>query len=171
MASLVESLEHACAGDELACHLRVLTHPALVVLDEISYVPVSRDGAVLFFQLIAARHGWASTVLTSTRALGKWGAVLRDEVMAAALIDCPLHHCHIVNIRGDSYRMRAHQRLWLAMQRADCDASRPATSSPIATQAESAEPATDLPPDMSNSRLLSLTFVTIQRNCLRLKLP
>ena len=43
--------------------------------------------------------------------------------MAAALIDRLLHHCHIVNIRGNSYRMRAHQDLWRSMQRADGDAS------------------------------------------------
>ena len=41
----------------------------------------------------------------------EWGAVLGNEVMAAALIDRLLHHCHIVNIRGNSYRMREHQQL------------------------------------------------------------
>ena len=44
-------------------------------------------------------------------AVDEWGQVLGDEVMAAALIDRLLHHCHIVNIRGNSYRMRAHQNL------------------------------------------------------------
>ena len=62
--------------------------------------------AVLFFQLINARYEPASTVLTSNKGFEEWGAVLGDEVMAAALIDRLLHHCHIVNIRGNSYRMR-----------------------------------------------------------------
>ena len=100
-----------------------LTHPALLLVDEIGYLLVSRDGAVLFFQLINARHEQASTVLTSNKGFEEWGAVLGDEVMAAALIDRLLHHCHIVNIRGNSYRMRAHQDLWRSMQRADGDAS------------------------------------------------
>ena len=65
----------------------------------------------MFFQLINARHEHASTVLTSNKGFDEWGQVLGDEVMAAALIDRLLHHCHIVNIRGNSYRMRAHQNL------------------------------------------------------------
>ena len=92
--------------------LRVLTHPALLVVDEIGYLPVSQDGAVLFFQLINAQHERASTVLTSNKGFEEWGHVLGDEIMAAALIDRLLHHCHIVNIRGNSYRMREHQH-WL----------------------------------------------------------
>ena len=64
------------------------------------------------FQLINARHERASTVLTSNKGFEEWGHVLGDEIMAAALIDRLLHHCHIVNIRGNSYRMREHQH-WL----------------------------------------------------------
>ena len=111
LAGLVESLAEAKTAGQLARRLRVLTHPALMVVDEIGYLPVSREGAVLFFQLINARHEHASTVLTSNKSFEEWGQVLGDEVMAAALIDRLLHHCHIVNIRGNSYRMRAHQNL------------------------------------------------------------
>ena len=81
------------------------------LLDEIGYLPVNQDGAVLFFQLINARHERASTVLTSNKGFEDWGGVLGDEVMAAALIDRLVHHCHIVNIRGNSYRMKDHQNL------------------------------------------------------------
>ena len=81
----------------------------MLVVDEIGYLPVSRDGAVLFLQLINARHERASTVLTSNKGFEEWSGVLGDEVMAAAPIDRLLHHCHIVNIRGNSYRMRDHQ--------------------------------------------------------------
>jgi IstB-like ATP binding protein len=49
-----------------------------------------------------------STVLTSNKGFEEWGAVFGDEVMAAALIDRLVHHCHIVTIRGNSYRMRQH---------------------------------------------------------------
>ena len=111
LAALIESLTEAKAAGNLSRRLRVLTHPALLVVDEIGYLPVSQDGAVLFFQLINARHERASTVLTSNKGFEEWGGVLGDEIMAAALIDRLLHHCHIVNIRGNSYRMRAHQDL------------------------------------------------------------
>jgi DNA replication protein DnaC len=67
----------------------------------------------------------ASTVLTSNRGFEEWGEVFGDEVMAAALIDRILHHCHIVNIRGNSYRMRQHTELWQALrQRAEEPSSR-----------------------------------------------
>ena len=89
----------------------MLTHPALLVVDKSGYLPVNQDGAVLFFQLINARHERASTVLTSNKGFEDWGGVLGDEVMAAALIDRLVHYCHIVNIRGNFYRMRDHQNL------------------------------------------------------------
>ena len=57
---------------------------------------------MLFFQLINRRYERASTVLTSNKGFEEWGQILGDEVMAAALIDRLLHHCHIVNIRGSS---------------------------------------------------------------------
>ena len=81
---------------------------------------MTQEGAILFFQLINARHERASTVLTSNKGFEEWRGVLGDEVMAAALIDRLLHHCHIVNIRGNSYRMREHQEL-LRPRRADED--------------------------------------------------
>ena len=111
LAGLVESLQDAKAAGNLARRLKMLTHPSLLVVDEIGYLPVTQEGAVLFFQLINARHERASTVLTSNKGFEEWGAVLGDEVMAAALIDRLLHHCHLVNIRGNSYRMREHQDL------------------------------------------------------------
>ena len=62
---------------------------------------------MLFFQLINARHERASMVLTSNKGFDEWGQVLGHEVMAAALIERLLHHCHLVNIRGNSHRMCA----------------------------------------------------------------
>lgn len=53
----------------------------------------------------------AATILTSNKPYEDWGDVFGDEVMAAALIDRLLHHCHIVNIRGNSHRMRDHRAL------------------------------------------------------------
>ena len=111
LAGLIDSLTEAKTAGNLSHRLRVLTHPALLVVDEIGYLPVNQDGAVLFFQLINARHERASTVLTSNKGFEEWGGVLGDEVMAAALIDRLVHHCHIINIRGNSYRMRDHQNL------------------------------------------------------------
>jgi DNA replication protein DnaC len=99
--------------------MKVLTHPAVLVVDEIGYLPVSRTGAMLFFQMIARRCERASTVLTSNKGFEEWGEVSGDEVMAAALIDRLLHHSHIINIRGNSYRMRHHTELWRFLNSGD----------------------------------------------------
>jgi hypothetical protein len=64
---------------------------------------------------MARRYEHASTVLTSNKNVAEWGETFGDEVMAAALIDRLVHHCHIVNIRGNSYRMRHHTELGRAL--------------------------------------------------------
>lgn len=116
LIDLITSLEEAQAAGQLTRRLSVLTHPALLVVDEIGYLPINHTGAVLFFQLMNRRYERASTVLTSNKGFEEWGEVLGDEVMAAALIDRVLHHCHLVNIRGNSYRMRQHTDLYRALQ-------------------------------------------------------
>ena len=115
LADLITSLEEAQAGGKLSHRLKTLTHPALLVVDEIGYLPITRNGAMLFFQLMARRYETASTVLTSNKSFEEWGEIFGDDVMAAALIDRLLHHCHVVNIRGNSYRMRHHSELLLAL--------------------------------------------------------
>jgi DNA replication protein DnaC len=112
LADLITSLEEAEAAGRLQQRLKILTHPALLVVDEIGYLPITRTGAMHFFQLMTRRYEHASTVLTSNKSFEEWGEVFGDEVMAAALIDRLLHHCHIVNIRGNSFRMRQHSELW-----------------------------------------------------------
>ena len=125
LADLITSLEEAKTAGQLGRRLKILTYPSLLVIDEIGYLPVSQTGAMLFFQLINRRYERASTVLTSNKGFEEWGQILGDEVMAAALIDRLLHHCHIVNIRGSSYRMRKHTDLSKILH------SPPAESSPL----------------------------------------
>jgi DNA replication protein DnaC len=111
LVDLISSLEEAQQASRLSHRLRTLGFPSLMVIDEIGYLPITRTGAMLFFQLMSRRYEHASTVLTSNKGFEDWGDILGDEVMAAALIDRLVHHCHIVNIRGNSYRMRQHRAL------------------------------------------------------------
>jgi DNA replication protein DnaC len=111
LADLLHSLEDAQAAGRLASRLRTLVFPSLMVIDEIGYLPITRTGAMLFFQLLSRRYEPASTVLTSNKSFDEWGEIFGDDVMAAALIDRLVHHCHIVNIRGNSYRLRQHAEL------------------------------------------------------------
>lgn len=111
LADIVTSLEEASQAGRLSQRLKTLIFPSLLVVDEIGYLPISRTGAMLFFQLMSRRYERAATVLTSNKSFDEWGEVFGDDVMASALIDRLVHHCHIVNIRGNSYRMRQHADL------------------------------------------------------------
>ena len=139
LADLITSLEEAKAASRLGHRLKILTYPSLLVVDEIGYLPVSPTGAMLFFQLINRRYEHASTVLTSNKGFEEWGQILGDEVMAAALIDRLLHHCHIVNIRGNSYRMRHHAELSKALHSPPAE---PSSSTPRRRRAKAKEKTT-----------------------------
>jgi DNA replication protein DnaC len=116
LADLITSLEEAQQAGRLSHRLKTLVFPSLLVVDEIGYLPISRTGAMLFFQLMSRRYERASTVLTSNKSFEEWGEIFGDEVMASALIDRLVHHCHIVNIRGNSYRMKHHAALAAALR-------------------------------------------------------
>jgi DNA replication protein DnaC len=115
LGDLIASLEEAQLAGRLLHRMKTLVFPALLIVDEIGYLPISRTGAMLFFQLMSRRYERAATVLTSNKGFEEWGEIFGDEVMAAALIDRLVHHCHIVNIRGNSYRMRHHAELHRAL--------------------------------------------------------
>ena len=114
LADLITSLEEAQAAGRLSQRLKTLVFPSVLVVDEIGYLPISRTGAMLFFQLMSRRYEHAATVLTSNKSFDEWGEIFGDEVMATALIDRLVHHCHIVNIRGNSYRLKNHAELYNA---------------------------------------------------------
>lgn len=115
LGDLITSLEEAQQAGRLTHRMKTLGFPSLLIVDEIGYLPITRTGAMLFFQLMSRRYEHASTVLTSNKGFEDWGEIFGDAVMAAALIDRLVHHCHIVNIRGNSYRMRHHADLHRAL--------------------------------------------------------
>lgn len=88
--------------DELA---RIGRYP-LIVIDEVGYIPFEADAANLFFQLISARYERASVIVTSNKPFSQWGEVFGDPVVAAAMIDRLVHHCEVINLKGDSYRLK-----------------------------------------------------------------
>ena len=76
-------------------------------------VPFGQGGATLFFQLVSARHERSSTILTSNKNFGDWGSTFGDAVMATAALDRLLHHATVINIRGDSYRLKERRKAGL----------------------------------------------------------
>jgi DNA replication protein DnaC len=79
---------------------------ALLLLDELGYLPVDKRGADLLFQVIAARYETGSIVITTNRVFKEWGMILdADPTLASALLDRLVHHGEALQIRGDSYRL------------------------------------------------------------------
>ena len=82
----------------------------LLIIDEIGYLPMNREQANLFFQVIAALYEKGSLIVTSNLPFGQWDTTFaQDATLTAALLDRLLHHAHIVPIAGESYRLK-HQR-------------------------------------------------------------
>ncbi len=86
--------------------MRIYTGCPLLIVDEVGYMPMGPAEAHLFFQVISARYERGSVIITSNKGLGEWGEYLSDPTLAAALLDRFLHHCHVLNLKGDSYRLR-----------------------------------------------------------------
>jgi DNA replication protein DnaC len=116
-AGLIATLGKALAENRLDERLKLLRQPQLLVIDEIGYIPIDRQGANLFFQLVSRRYE-RGAILTSNQSLGAWGEVFGDPVIVTAILDRLLHHSITVNIKGDSYRLREKLKAGLLKSRA-----------------------------------------------------
>jgi len=111
LAELIEALTRAEREGRLADKIRFHSRAALLIIDEIGYLPITTGGANLFFQLVNARYEKAAMILTSNRGFTEWGDLFGDPVVATALLDRLLHHAVVVQIEGASYRLRQHADL------------------------------------------------------------
>jgi len=121
---LVSTLVKARQENRLDRQLQQLSYPKVLILDEIGYLPMTREEASLFFRLINRRYERASTILTSNKSFTDWGEVFGDQVMATAILDRLLHHSTTLNIKGESYRLKDKRKAGLIPR---SDLSREAT--------------------------------------------
>ena len=97
---------------------RTVLGPKLLVVDEIGYLPFGREEANLFFNVVAKRYERGSMVLTSNLPFTQWaGAFADDQTLTAAMLDRLLHHAHIVQIAGESYRLKDKRKAGQALRR------------------------------------------------------
>ena len=86
---------------------RAVLGPRLLIVDELGYLPFGREEAALFFNVVAKRYERGSMILTSNLPFPQWAGTLADDAtLTAALLDRLLHHAHIVQVTGDSYRLK-----------------------------------------------------------------
>ena len=119
-ADLLLILTTAHRQNQLADALRRFVNPyRLLIIDEIGYLPMSREQANLFFQVIAKRYERGSVVVTSNLPFGQWDKTFADDAtLTAALLDRLLHHAHVVPIQGESYRLKEKRKAGLLQAKA-----------------------------------------------------
>src|SRR4051812_17944607 len=105
-AEWVARLAEAHHTGRLQTELTKLGRYPLLVVDEVGYIPFENEAANLFFQLVSSRYERASVIVTSNKAFGRWGEVFGDAAVAGAMIDRLVHHATVVNLKGDSYRLK-----------------------------------------------------------------
>jgi hypothetical protein len=93
---------------------RAINAYRLLIVDEIGYLPMSREQANLFFQIITRRYERGAMILTSNLTFGSWdSAFAGDSVLTAAMLDRILHHSTIVSVNGESYRLKDKRKAGL----------------------------------------------------------
>ena len=111
LADIVATLAKAEREGTLRERIRFFCRFALLIVDEIGYLPVISGGGNLFFQLVNARYEKGAMIMTSNRGFAEWGDIFGDAVVATALLDRLLHHAVVFQIEGSSYRLRQHADL------------------------------------------------------------
>lgn len=105
---LILNLKKAQLENRLETRLKHYSKYKLLIIDEIGYLPIDKDDAKLFFQLIDMRYEKKSTIFTTNSNFKSWGEIFQNPKIANAILDRVLHHASVVNIVGDSYRLKNH---------------------------------------------------------------
>ena len=107
---IVNNLIAAQHAGRLKQELKKYLRPQIIVIDELGYLPIDKNGADLLFQIISARYERGSIIITTNRAFKDWAQIFNnDSTLTSALLDRLLHHTEAVVIEGKSYRMREVQ--------------------------------------------------------------
>jgi DNA replication protein DnaC len=110
LSQLVADLKKAQEQNRLERRWRVYLRPDILIIDEVGYLQLDRTEAELLFRLVCQRYEHGSIILTSNKYFSDWGELMSDTVIATAMLDRLLHHAHVVNIRGDTYRLKDRRK-------------------------------------------------------------
>ena len=107
-ADLAARCHRAALEGRWATTMRFFAGPTLLVIDELGYLPLPAEAASALFQVVSQRYLKTSIVITTNRGVAGWGEILGDTTVAAAMLDRLLHRSVVLNLDGDSYRLRDH---------------------------------------------------------------
>lgn len=103
---LIQALKKAHLQNRLEDKLKTLAKYKLLIIDEVGYLPIDVEAANMLFQLINKRYEKSSTIITTNKPFAEWGELFGDPMIANAILDRLLHHSHVININGNSYRLK-----------------------------------------------------------------
>jgi len=104
---LINTLSASLADNSFLKAMKTFTVPRLLIIDELGFLPIDRTGADLLYQVISNRYETGSVVITTNRAFRDWGTLLNnDNTLASAVIDRLVHHGTLIQIKGESYRVK-----------------------------------------------------------------
>ena len=109
-AALVHELLEARDEKRLLRLQKQLIGYNLLIVDELGFVPLSKTGAELLFEIVSQRYERGSTLVTSNLPFDEWTEVMGSERLTGALLDRLTHHVHILEMNGESYRLKASRR-------------------------------------------------------------
>jgi DNA replication protein DnaC len=124
-ADLAARCHRAAIEGKWATMMRFFAGPTLLIIDELGYLPLPGEAASALFQVINQRYLKTSIVITTNRPVGAWGEILGDTTVAAAMLDRLLHRSVVLNLDGDSYRLRAHHAATDTLRRTTTGTRRP----------------------------------------------
>ena len=107
---LMDKLSDAVKKDTLKQTLKALNKVQLLIIDELSYLKMDKEKESIFFQLIRQRYEKNSLIITTNLPLGEWDKIFTSILSATAVLDRLVHHCHVISIPGDSYRVKGKQK-------------------------------------------------------------
>ena len=105
VSDLVEQLEQTWREGKFQQFRNRFKKVDLIILDEMGYIPFSKEGAELLFQLITDWYEQKSLIITSNLEFSQWNRIFTDSRLTAALVDRVIHHAHILSFTGDSFRV------------------------------------------------------------------
>ena len=108
-ADLVTRTARAALEGRWQTTMRFWNGPQLLIIDELGYLPMPGEAASHLFQVITRRYEHGSIILTTNRGIADWGEIFEDTTVAVAILDRLLHHATVLQIDGESYRMRGHR--------------------------------------------------------------
>jgi DNA replication protein DnaC len=109
-AALVHELLEARDEKRLLRLQKQLIGYKLLIIDELGFVPLSKSGAELLFEIVSQRYERGATLVTSNLPFDEWTEVMGSERLTGALLDRLTHHVHILEMNGESYRLKASRR-------------------------------------------------------------